>query len=275
MDTARRPARARPAVGSDALSWPTLRLSLFGFIGSVSVGVVGNFAYSYLTKMPAKDIFTRNYPELVSAALLIALFVPCTAGRLRWHRLRRTAGLEGFRATLRESDCMPQELLKLVQLSLDFLGHGGSKWTSEEVLLSEVMERIRINFRCARFLLLHPNYSECTPEKRDRILRSLLRLRVLVEKTNTDYECVQVRLYNHRPLFRLTLVDQHLAVVGHYRVYTSDSGDTPVLLFANGATYGFYSAYQAYFEHEWQHGVPLNEEAWPTIEDLCRQREIS
>jgi len=190
----------------------------------------------------------------------------------RWEQLEAYTGLSDYWHQLDDSDQHPRDKLSEIRASLDFMGHGGSKWTSERDQFSSMLGRIGNNRGKARMLLLNPA-SEIARKKStirsghprelpQKIAMSLMSISAL-QKT---YDNLQVRLYSHMPHFRLTIVDRRMAIVGHYRSYDRDSGGTPLLAWENAADWSFFTSFVAYFDHEWD---AADEVDWETVETLA------
>lgn len=199
----------------------------------------------------------------------------------RWAEIEQTTGLKGFRAALGDSDMDPVFALERVNSSLDFMGHGASKWSSQRDKMREMLVRISNGGEdCrVRMLVLDPFDNECsaaaarqTPQDpqhhKRKLITSLLRMEELIEHNNFF-----VRLYDHPPKFRITIIDGEEVIIGHYRNYLHqvDSGDSaasPLLIFGRGPEWSFANPFRLLFDHEWNKSISVDWDqvrAWDAV----------
>jgi hypothetical protein len=189
----------------------------------------------------------------------------------KWTGIEESTGLLGFRKKLSGSDMEPKDLLDRVEQSLDFMGHGASKWSHEPDKMREMLLRIsNLGKACrVRMLVLDPFDAQCqeaaarqTPgdplHHKRKIIASLLRMEQLC--THDNFE---LRLYDHPPKLRITIIDHALAIVGHYRNYLidsdrADSAESPLLAFSGRPSWSFISPFQLLFDHEWDKGIEVS-----------------
>ncbi len=189
----------------------------------------------------------------------------------KWDGIEVSTGLLGFRDKLSGSDMEPKALLHRIEQSLDFMGHGASKWSHEPEKMREMLLRIsNLGSACrVRMLVLDPFDAKCQEaaalhspteplhDKR-KIVKSLLRLEELCSHDNFE-----LRLYGHPPKLRITIIDHALAIIGHYRNYLidadrADSAESPLLAFSGRPNWSFISPFQLLFDHEWEKGIEVS-----------------
>jgi len=190
----------------------------------------------------------------------------------RWEQLEAYTGLADYWHQLEDSDQHPRDKLNEIRASLDFMGHGGSKWTKERDQFSSMLGRIGNNRGKARMLLLNPQCKIARKKSEIRfghpheLPRKVATSLLTIGSLQRTYDNLQVKLYSHMPHFRLTIVDRRMAIVGHYRSYDRDSEGTPLLAWENAADWSFFTSFVAYFDHEWDAADDVD---WDTIEKLA------
>ena len=184
----------------------------------------------------------------------------------KWKGLQATTGLCEFEKELDHSDEHPRAQLDVIRSSLEFMGNGGSKWTEQEGQMRRMLDTVGNAGGTVKMLLLHPGSTVCTERSKavhgsEKVqpLKNIRSLRRLTELRKT-YSNLEVLVYDHLPYFRLTFVDGNVAIVGHYKHYRADSAASPLVLWEPTADgWGFYAAFQRYFEGEWDAGKPITE----------------
>lgn len=175
-------------------------------------------------------------------------------------QLKEAAGLEDFVEFLRDSAYHPTNLIPKISTSFYFWGHGASKWTDSVDLLDIATNRIFVNEGSVRFLVFDPRRTEEDFEER-KILNSLAQLRRLqlqYHKRRKDF--FQIRIYTEIPTFRLGFINHELVIVGHYRTYTSNSNESPILVFNSRENWSFYSAFRALYNEKWSNATPITDD---------------
>ncbi|HEX7181155.1 MAG TPA: hypothetical protein VF756_04890 [Thermoanaerobaculia bacterium] len=188
--------------------------------------------------------------------------------------LRLSTGLIEYAPKLKMSTLHPRYMIDMIRIGFDFMGHGASKWTVWTDKLERALKAIQINGFTARFLLLDPECDDCPPDKQIRILNSLLLLKGVLSRLprHSRKPAAIIRLYNHRPVFRLAFINHSHVAVGHYMKYTDESIDTPLLVFETKA-WSFFTAFQDYFEHEWSEARSLSDRT-PALRALARRHGL-
>jgi hypothetical protein len=191
----------------------------------------------------------------------------------RWENLEAHTGLCDYWRRLDASEERPRERLDRIHRSLDFMGHGASKWTGEREKFAEMVNRLADNnFGQVRMLLLNPD-CESSREKSKRrfngdarrLPRRIVQSLLILRQMQQIYGNLSVKLYTHVPHFRLTVVDGQTVIVGHYREGKDDSARTPLIAWEKNSDWSFFTPFEGYFAHEWH----LAEEVdWPAIEGL-------
>jgi hypothetical protein len=190
-------------------------------------------------------------------------------------------GLRGFRDTLNGSEFHPSLALASINHSLDFMGHGASKWTCEERQFAEMLIRLEDagSHGKVRLLLLNPASDACLDTSAKlfpedplhwprKIVQSLFVARGVMEHHNN----LEITIYDHKPVFRLTIIDGRLAIVGHYRNYHQDSDASPLLIFEEGPEWSFSRPFQQLFDTEWKAGRPPD---WDAIESQAGELGVA
>jgi hypothetical protein len=172
----------------------------------------------------------------------------------KWTAVTACTGLESFRPALGKSDLRPEEALNTLKKSLDFMGNGASKWSDQAPEMRKMLYRLEGvgEGGKARMLVLNPlgRFLRNNPAERQKILKSLM----VLDRLRQDHSNLAVKVYDHRPTFRITLMDGDRAIVGHYRNYQEDSVKSPLLIFFLDESWSFFSPFKLLFDHEWKNG---------------------
>jgi hypothetical protein len=169
----------------------------------------------------------------------ILVFVPTTA-IVGWLVLRELSsfwqiGIIGVDRTARQG--IPYKTtLDMCTNSLDFLGIGAHKLTSERDAFLAAVKRCNRPARAVRFLLCNPDHPQLQQAERqagaparayqERVTQSL---RVLAHARTELAMNVEVRFYHEVPLFRLMLIDDALCIASHYVLGEGDGSQLPQL----------------------------------------------
>lgn len=192
----------------------------------------------------------------------------------KWKDIGQYIGLTDFVKELKSSPYHPSELLPKIESSLDFMGHGASKWAIlNEEKLDNAIERVKFKGGRVRILLFNPSKQIWDINEQVKILKSLKNLKRIKEKHNRDREIMEIRLYNHVPTFRLAFWNRDFVLVGHYKAYTGNSNQSPMLIFNSENHWGFYSVYFQYFSNEWELAVSLDS-LWDNLVELYEKNNI-
>jgi len=175
-------------------------------------------------------------------------------------------GITGCTSQLSSSKYEPLQCMKQAQKSLSFMGILGSKWVIEPATRSEFskfLTRIQHHGGHIHFLLIQPNGVSFSKLK---ILRegaisheSLDHFRNLMK----TYSCLQVRLYDLLPCFRLVFLDERIAAVSRYKIdkegyFQSKQGwDAPHIEIDSTAVWSMYQAFELYFQQVWDSSQKL------------------
>jgi hypothetical protein len=195
-----------------------------------------------------------------------------------------TCGLTEYSEKLADSKFRPEKLLSSQNLKhLDILGNGCSKWTNvDRSVLLKAIEQISSRNGQARFLIQCPIelQRKGKPLKAKKNADSLLLLKGLIDvekraasdNASSNTTSIAVKVYTHKPVFRLTIVNQtDTVVLGHYGGGDLDSNDTPLLIFSNiaSARWNFHQAFIDYFAIQWSGGVLISDENWKKIKTIA------
>ncbi len=136
-------------------------------------------------------------------------------------KLYERVGIVDCTEELKETRFEPKQCMKDVTKYLDFMGVGGNKWVDQDdkiILLKSMLERVSASNGKVRYLLINPNCErfrtlaklrkEMVPNRSYLILKNLMK----------QYDCLEVRLYDDLPSFRLQFVDQEYVAVSRYFV---------------------------------------------------------
>jgi hypothetical protein len=194
-----------------------------------------------------------------------------------WQELEVT-GLKGVRKALSRSEMHPKGALETIETSLDFMGHGASKWSDQTDKMHKMLLRVRDNGGAVRMLVLDPRCKDCVESSRTRfpddpaalprkITMSLLKL----ERLAKAHSNLTIRLYTHQPIFRITIIDRREVVVGHYRSYQSGSEASPLLLIGARAEWSFFTPFQMLFRFEWDAAYDVK---WRELHDYAQTLDL-
>lgn len=147
-----------------------------------------------------------------------------------------------------------------VNNTLSFLGVNGKKWAKETEAFTDLMKRLLLRRQTnqIRFLLLNPdcknalNFNEgrnyAHTDFIDDLNNTVEFFRNLKEKSGLD---IQLRLYDHMPNFRVSIIDQSIAVLGTYSTMSIDGLDAPQMVFKTTSEWSLAHNLTAYFEYLW------------------------
>lgn len=246
-----------------------------GLLATIAVNVVANLLAAQFPQV------LKDYP-LLSLAPWLAIAVSWAAifwliaerGRnQKWKGIEASTGLVKYVKKLEGSGYYPSECLVRIDAYLDFMGHGASKWTHERNLMDQMLQRTFSNGGQVRFLLLDPSSDACLDasrayhNSRDDYARKILESLLVLRSLRMRYRHLQVRLYAHRPQFRLTFDDRDSVSVGHYMGYRRGSANSPLLHFTKHAEWSCFTAFMTYFEDEWEHAKEVD---WASLDEQLR-----
>lgn len=201
-------------------------------------------------------------------------------GLRKWKGLQKATGLIEYWEQLDSSEEHPRSKLAEIHGSLDFMGHGASKWTEQSDEMADMLKRVSDAKKNVRMLLLDPGSDICSQMSKNRcedadalprkIVHSLLRLR----KLKQNYPILHVRLYEHKPHLRLTFVEGRTVIVGHYQEYKYDSKDSPLMVWERGVKFpwSFYTPFIGYFDEEWNAVEPIS---WSYVDELAKKYDVT
>jgi len=192
----------------------------------------------------------------------------------KWNNLTQYTGLEDFVQQLKTSKCHPSKLLNHVNKSFDFMGHGSSKWSVEnEDKLEKAIQRIKLKGGRARMLIFNPMKQTWDNQEQAKILRSIKNLKRIQTHINKERIILEIKLYDHNPTFRLAFWNREKLLVGHYKAYSENSNDSPMMVFNSDNEWGYYSAFVQYFNQEWKLATSVDV-VWEDIKKLFKKHNI-
>lgn len=166
-------------------------------------------------------------------------------------------GITGATTILTKSRYEPLECIRQTRRKLFFMGILGSKWVEPQMRdeMKLFLERVHDRGGSVRFLLINPNgraYRQLK-SRRGITAESLKQFRSLCR----DFPCLQVRLYDHVPCFRLVFIDDQLLALSRYKMdkegyFQSRFGwEAPHLVIRADAPWSLYEAFELHFQQVW------------------------
>lgn len=221
---------------------------------------VGVLAFASAIFVIANALFRHYLPEYAEW-LFISSFVILTVSwwlevRRYWH-----LGIVGIGATAgtdRYTDA-----LAMCSNSLDFLGIGARKLTDKQPAFEDAIDRCHRQNRPIRLLLCAPDNAELiafakqarqpSEEYQERVRASL---RVIRQLRLDRARNIEVRFYEHLPVFRLMFVDEELCLASHYVFGEGDGSQLPDIYIRRRTgkrdVDSIYYGFQQYFEQLWK-----------------------
>lgn len=182
---------------------------IIGILQAVATAVVGHFLQG--GKMLIPFIIIVNIVVFV----LVYRFIN------NKFKLYKRVGIIGCTEKLQGTQFEPRKCMKSVNKYLDFMGVGGNKWVDQDdkmELFLAMLERVKATNGKVRYLLINPNSKSFAQLKKLRKNKvpssSYYKFKELVAK----YDCLEVRLYDDLPSFRLQFVDQEYVAVSRYYI---------------------------------------------------------
>jgi pyrimidine deaminase RibD-like protein len=175
-------------------------------------------------------------------------------------------GIVGTVSRLAYSKYEPLECMQSSRHRLRFMGIVGSKWVSEVAVRSEFgrfLSHVSSFGGEVKFLLMDP-VSEGFRHLRDQrggavSAESLRHFRRLLSR----YSCLEVRLYDTAPCFRLVFIDNSTLAVSRYKVdrdgyFESKYGwEAPHLVLTSDAPWSLYYPFESYYNTVWKSAKAL------------------
>lgn len=171
-----------------------------------------------------------------------------------------------YASKLRGSPWEPEQCCARVQRRLFFMGVLGGKWVQQpesKQMFEAMLRRVQVAGGDVRFLLIDPKgtaYKELRDSRQGNISDSAINIwKSLVRK----HSCLQVRLYNRLPTFRLSFLDDTELALSRYQLtserhYQSKWGwEAPHVIVTNGGDWSLYPCFERYFQDLWQTATPV------------------
>lgn len=167
--------------------------------------------------------------------------------------------------------------LEMCSNSLDFLGVGARKLTDKQSAFEGAINRCHRQSRPVRLLLCSPDSPELIAfarqamqppnEYQERVRASLRAIRLMkVERARN----IEVRFYDHLPVFRLMFIDDELCLASHYVFGEGDGSQLPDIYIRRRTgkrdVESIYYGFQQYFEQLWKSATPWDFESYPERE---------
>lgn len=136
-------------------------------------------------------------------------------------QLYKNVGIDSCTEELKDTQFEPRQCMRNVKKTLDFMGVGGNKWVDQDdklQLFKEMLNRAAASQGRVRYLLIDPRsdgYKKLRELRKNKVpSKSYKQFKKLVEK----YDCLEVRLYDDLPSFRLQFVDNEYVAVSRYYI---------------------------------------------------------
>lgn len=241
-----------------------------------AIVILGNlivllFAYVYFSKIRERDKETweiLNSMNVHSQNDLIKLE--------KLHKNLDLIGIERCTGKLTETEFEPIKCLMSVRKELQFMGVAGSKWVRGPEVYNEferMLTRISAAGGKVRFLLLNPKGKGWQKLKKLRKDKLSAESYAKFMKLCSEYPCLEVRLYDPMPSFRLQFVDDTFVAVSRYKFEFTEyekthyGWDAPHLIVNNEIHepeqelnrhfWSLYMAFQLLYDHIWEHSSDL------------------
>jgi len=176
-----------------------------------------------------------------------------------------SVGIINVTDKLESSQYAPLQCMEKVNKKLFFMGILGSKWVNDEKTFEHFINKVEANDGEVKFLLVNPNgkgYQSLQKLRKGRINHKSLGK---FYKYSKDYSCLQVKLYDERPNFRMAFLnDQELAVSRYFddedRYFESNQGwDNPHIIIKSDAKWSFYLTFEKMFSQIWDRSTEIEE----------------
>lgn len=197
-------------------------------------------------------------------------------GELKLLKQLNDIGIVGCTDKLEGTLFQPKKSMKRVKRNLSFMGVTGSKWILQLDVRSELerkLKQISINDKGkVRFLLIDPRSDSFQRMKamREGALTDDS-YKYWAELQNKYSDCLEIRLYDHIPSFRLQFLDDEILTVSRYRLDRSSfensqyGWNAPHLIVSNTTydddeTHHYWSLYEAFqllYDHIWDDSKKL------------------
>jgi len=163
--------------------------------------------------------------------------------------------------------------LEMCSNSLDFLGVGARKLTDKLPEFEDAINRCHRQNRAVRLLLSSPNNPELIAfarqamqppnEYQERVRASLRLIRLMKVERALN---VEVRFYDHLPVFRLMFINDDLCLASHYVFGEGDGSQLPDIYVRRRTgrrdVESIYYGFQQYFEQFWKSATPWDFESY-------------
>lgn len=169
-------------------------------------------------------------------------------------------GIVNATSQLAETKYEPAQCMKQVRKRLFFMGLLGSKWVTPANVRSDFvlfLKRVQALNGEVRFMLIDPKsqYFKDLMNLRggalsDDSLKYFLQL-------SKEYSCLQVRLYNQMPCFRLIFIDDKILAISCYKiekegyVQSKFGWSAPHLVIDSNSPWSLYISFELYYGQIW------------------------
>jgi len=173
----------------------------------------------------------------------------------------RDLGIQGFIPQLEGSIFEPSGCMEATERKLYFMGILGSKWVIEPHVRSEfvaMLKRVAARKGVVQFLLIDPAgpYFDRLRVLRDGAIST--EPIAIWRELALEHDCLEVRLYNQWPCFRLIFLDGNTLVVSRYKTdregysKTKFGWEAPHMVLSTNKTWSLFDAFDLYYDQVWE-----------------------
>lgn len=168
---------------------------------------------------------------------------------------------------LNDTDFAPTNCMERIKRKLLFSGVSGAKWVQDPVTqkkFRKMLDKISNNNGEVKFLLIDPNSKAYEKLKKQREGDISNASYPIWKQLVSEYDCLQVRCYNHLPSFRIQLMDDTTAAISRYQIRKEDydkfkqGWDNPHLIIKSEGIMSFFPIYEKEFLKEWESATEIS-----------------
>lgn len=240
---------------------------VFAFLAAFPISLIMFFMFSYLINRLYVHKKEKDFPIQGKTEATPSTEVQSSNLPNEVITILKEMGIVGATSRLSESKFEPDQCMAQAHRKLFFMGILGSKWVILPHVRAEFvkfLKRVQAQNGSVRFLLIEP---ESRFFGRLKTLRegaisdeSLQHFKMLMK----EFSCLEVRLYDQMPCFRLVFIDDKILAVSRYKIdkegyFQSKFGwEAPHIIVDSSAPWSLYSAFELYYEQIWDGSKDLN-----------------
>jgi len=172
-------------------------------------------------------------------------------------------GISQCTSKLKDTNFTPIKCMDSIKKKLFFMGIGGRKWIQDPptnvTLFKKMLSKVSANNGEVKFLLINPycNSFELMRKQREGAIVTDSSYKIWIQLVK-EFNCLQVRCYDHTPTFRLQFMDDILMAVTRYQLEREqydkfDQGwGSPHLIIDNSSVMSLYTVFEGYYLQEWK-----------------------